>query len=117
MDRPLLLIAIAFAAPSSCDVGDPVSTAPVVYREDSRLSSDKIMSCLERIGIETYFPGVEYFAIAAGRVAAPDSGGYRADDGTAITVTHQFPKPTIVAVHAHAPLNELQRGMLSHCTQ
>ena len=75
------------------------------------------MSCFERIGVESYFPDTEFFAIAAGRVGAPRSGGYRAKDGTSITVTHEFPKPTIVSVRAHSPLNELQRGMLSHCTQ
>lgn len=118
MDRSLALIVLALGGLGSCDsVGEPVSTAPLVYQETSRLSSSNIMNCFEQIGVESYFPDTEFFAIAAGRVGAPRSGGYRAKDGTAIVVTHQFPDPTIVSVRAHAPLNELQKGMLSHCTQ
>lgn len=108
----------ALSGLASCDsIGEPVGTAPLVYRETSRLSSSNIMRCFERIGVETYFPGVGSFAIAAGRVGAPGSGGYRAEDGTSISVVHEYPNPTIVSIRAHAPLNELQKGMVSKCTQ
>ena len=74
------------------------------------------MSCFGRQGIESYFPGVEFYAVASGRVGAPPAGGYRAKDGTAIVVTHQFPDPTIISIRAHKPLTKRQRVLLATCT-
>lgn len=75
------------------------------------------MSCFGRTGIESYFPGVRFYAVAAGRAGAPDAGGYRADDGTSVAVTQGYLEPTTVAVRAHAPLTELQRGLLAKCVR
>lgn len=118
MDRPLTCVVLALVGLTSCDsIGEPVAPAPVVYRENSPQSASRIMSCFERTGIESYFPGIKFSAIAAGRAGRPDASGYLAKDGTSVAVTQGYLKPTIVSVRAHAPLTELQRGLLAKCVR